>query len=111
VAALRRPWTAGAGAVVMRSLFEEQIVAEQLAAHRFIDARVDMDAEARVLARRRGVRMGSEPYLRQLAAAASALDVPVLASLNGTTPGGLDRLARASRRGRRRGSSSTSTRS
>jgi hypothetical protein len=38
---------AGAGAVVVRSVFEEQIVAEQLAAHRLIDSHVDTDAEAR----------------------------------------------------------------
>ena len=38
---------AGAGAIVLRSLFEEQIVADQLAAHRFFDAHVDINAEAR----------------------------------------------------------------
>ena len=31
----------------MYSLFEEQLVQEQLAAHRFIDGRIDTDAEAR----------------------------------------------------------------
>jgi dihydroorotate dehydrogenase (fumarate) len=95
VAALRRAVDAGAGAVIMRSLFEEQIVAEQLAAHRFIDARVDMDAEARgFLPGAEAFGMGSEPYLRQLGKLREALDVPVLGSLNGTTPGGWVELAR-----------------
>ena len=46
-AAARRFVDAGAGAVVMHSLFEEQLVADQLAAHRFFDSYVDTNAEAR----------------------------------------------------------------
>lgn len=33
--------------MVLRSVFEEQIIADQLAAHRFVDSRIDHDAEAR----------------------------------------------------------------
>jgi len=47
VGALRCCVECGAGAVVMRSLFEEQIVAEQLAAHRFIDSHVDAEDQLR----------------------------------------------------------------
>lgn len=79
----------GAGAVVMHSLFEEQLVHEQMSAHRFIDSRIDMDAETQ------GIRPGAsafsidaEPYLAELAALKRRVDVPILASLNGTTPGG-----------------------
>lgn len=86
---------AGAGAVVMRSLFEEQLVHDQMAAHRFIDARVDLDAETQ------SVRSGAdafsidiEPYLAELEALKQLVDVPVLASLNGTTPGGWTSYAR-----------------
>jgi dihydroorotate dehydrogenase (fumarate) len=73
----------------MHSLFEEQLVHEQMATHRFIDSRSDMDAETQ------GIGPGSatfsvdaEPYLAELEALKQRVDVPVLASLNGTTPGG-----------------------
>ncbi len=95
VGALRRCVECGAGAVVMRSLFEEQIVAEQLAAHRFIDSHVDMDAEARTFLPDSHVfGLGSAPYLAILRKLRNALDVPVIASLNGTSPGGWVDLAR-----------------
>lgn len=84
----------GAGAIVMRSIFEEQIVAEQLAAHRYLDSHVDMDAEARsFLADTDVYALGPEPYVRQLARLRQRLSVPVLASLNGVTPGGWVDLA------------------
>jgi dihydroorotate dehydrogenase (fumarate) len=80
---------AGAGAVVMPSLFEEQIIAEQMAAHHFFDATIDRDAEARSFLPETDVfALGAEPYLRQLASLRASLSIPVLASLNGATPGG-----------------------
>ena len=85
---------AGAGAVVMRSLFEEQIAAEQMAIHRHIDAWVDTNAEARsFLPDHNLFPVGMEPYLAQLKQLRARLDVPVLASLNGATPGGWTDLA------------------
>lgn len=93
--ALRRCVECGAGAVVMRSLFEEQIVAEQLAAHRFIDSHVDMDAEAQTFLPDSHVfRLGSAPYLDSVRKLRDALDVPVIASLNGVSPGGWVDMAR-----------------
>jgi dihydroorotate dehydrogenase (fumarate) len=86
---------AGAGAVVMYSLFEEQLVHEQMAAHRFIDSRVDLDAETQ--SGRPGAdafSMDAEPYVRELEMLKKRVDVPVLASLNGTTPGGWTRYAK-----------------
>ena len=80
---------AGAGAVVLRSLFEEQLVADQLAAHHFFDSLVDRDAEARsFLADTDVFSVGAEPTLRRIRSLVEALDVPVIASLNGATPGG-----------------------
>jgi dihydroorotate dehydrogenase (fumarate) len=80
---------AGAGAVVLPSLFEEQLAHEQMSAHRFIDAHLDMDAESRgIFPSSRGSTMDVEPYLRDLARMKERVAVPVLASLNGTTPGG-----------------------
>lgn len=85
----------GAGAVVMRSLFEEQIVAEQLGAHRWIDSHVDMNAEARTFFPESDVfGLGSGPYLARLRTLREQLSVPVIASLNGVTPGGWVELAR-----------------
>lgn len=86
---------AGAGAVVMHSLFEEQLLEEQMAAHRFIDSRINMDAEARSFFPESEVfEMGSGSYLRRLELLRNALDVPVIASLNGISPGGWTQHAR-----------------
>ncbi len=80
---------AGASAVVLRSLFEEQIVAEQLAAHRFFDTHVDMNAEASsFLPSSEVFSVASAPTLDRVRALTDALGVPVIASLNGVTPGG-----------------------
>jgi len=86
---------AGAGAVVMHSLFEEQLASEQMAAYHFLDARTDMDAEARTFLPDVDVfSLGAEPYLAQLDRLRKRVDVPILASLNGTTPGGWTDYAR-----------------
>ncbi|MDY6814404.1 MAG: dihydroorotate dehydrogenase-like protein [Pseudomonadota bacterium] len=87
--ALKACVDAGAGAVVMHSLFEEQLVAEQMAAHRFIDSRINMDAEARsFFPGSEMFEMGSGSYLKRLELLQGALNVPVIASLNGISPGG-----------------------
>jgi dihydroorotate dehydrogenase (fumarate) len=93
--AVRAAVDAGAGAVVMHSLFEEQIVHEQMAVHRFVDARVDADAEARaVLGGASLFAVDAGPYLREIERLRTAIDVPVVASLNGATPGGWTAWAR-----------------
>jgi dihydroorotate dehydrogenase (fumarate) len=79
----------------MRSLFEEQIVGEQLGAHRWIDSHVDMNAEALTFLPESNVfGLGSEPYVARLVKLKEALGVPVIASLNGTSPGGWTELAK-----------------
>lgn len=94
-AAIAAAVEAGAGAVVMHSLFEEQLIHEQMGAHRFVDARLDLDAEARsVLPTASIVSMDVEPYLAELERLRRAVDVPVIASLNGTSPGGWTGYAR-----------------
>ncbi len=91
----RRLVDAGAGAVVMHSLFEEQLVADQVAAHLFFDSHVDTDAEARsFLADTDVFSVGSAPLLRRIEVLRDSLDVPVIASLNGVTPGGWTMYAR-----------------
>jgi dihydroorotate dehydrogenase (fumarate) len=86
----------GASAVVMRSLFEEQLNAEQMAAHRFLDALADGGAEAQgFLPASQLFELGAEPYLKKLRRLRAHLGVPIIGSLNGTTPGGWLDLARA----------------
>ena len=86
---------AGAGAVVMHSLFEEQLIADQVAAHRFFDSHVDTNAEARSFLPETDVfAVGADPTLNRIRVLADTLDVPVVASLNGVTPGGWTGYAR-----------------
>ena len=93
--ALKACVDAGAGAVVMHSLFEEQLVEEQMAAHRFIDSRINMDAEARSFFPESELfEMGSDSYLQRLELLRHSLGVPVIASLNGISAGGWTRHAR-----------------
>ncbi|MBS0476002.1 MAG: dihydroorotate dehydrogenase-like protein [Proteobacteria bacterium] len=91
---VRRAVAAGAGAVVMHSLFEEQVVDEQMAAHRFIDMRRDADAEARsVLPDADMSALDGDAYVFALEHLRQQVDVPIIASLNGTTAGGWVRFA------------------
>ncbi|MBM3286115.1 MAG: dihydroorotate dehydrogenase-like protein [Candidatus Eisenbacteria bacterium] len=80
---------AGASAIVMNSLFEEQIVAEQLAQHRAVDAHAESFAEAAsYFPKPMEYSLGPEEYLGQLRKIKESVKVPVIASLNGTTKGG-----------------------
>jgi dihydroorotate dehydrogenase (fumarate) len=85
----RRLEDAGAYCIVMRSLFEEQITAEQLAAHRHFDQHGDTFAEATSMFPSSWVfALAPDAYLEQLQRLRGALRIPVIASLNGTTRGG-----------------------
>ena len=86
---VRRLEDAGAAAIVMHSLFEEQLVSEQLATNDYMSAPADSFAEAlSYMPSPEDFRLGPEEYLRQLSDVKAAVDVPVIASLNGTTLGG-----------------------
>ena len=86
---------AGAGAVVLRSVFEEQVVADQLAVHHFFDNRMDHDAEASSFLPDSGTfPVGAESTVAHLRPVRAAVDVPVVASLNGVSPGGWTDIAR-----------------
>lgn len=79
----------GAGAIVMHSLFEEQLVEEQMAAHRFLDSHADQNAEASSFLPDTGLLpLDAKAYLSEIESLRQGLDIPVVASLNGTTPGG-----------------------
>lgn len=80
---------AGAGLVVLRSLFEEQIDREAFAHDRATALHADSHAEAAsYLAEPHGQVFGPDEYLAHIAAVKRAVAIPVVASLNGHSPGG-----------------------
>jgi dihydroorotate dehydrogenase (fumarate) len=84
---VRRLEDAGAAAIVMHSLFEEQIVGEQMAAHLYIDSSTESHAEALSYFPNPDLfALATDEYLEQIERIKSAVSVPVIASLNGTTP-------------------------
>jgi dihydroorotate dehydrogenase (fumarate) len=85
----RRLEDAGASALVMRSLFEEQIVREQVAAFLHTEMHGESFAEAMSYfpSPSRFV-FGPEEYLDHLRRLKESLHIPVIASLNGASPGG-----------------------
>jgi dihydroorotate dehydrogenase (fumarate) len=86
---VRRLEDAGAAAIVMHSLFEEQIVSEQLAAFQHMETHAGSFAEALSYFPDTDVfALGPDEYLDTVRRIKAAVAVPVIASLNGTTPGG-----------------------
>lgn len=89
LAVVRRLEDAGAPMLVMYSLFQEQIVAEQMATFLGTETHVESFAEARsYIPETDRVRAGPDAYLEQLRRVKAAVSVPVVASLNGTSLGG-----------------------
>jgi len=86
---VKRLEDAGAGAIVMYSLFEEQIAREQMGAHRYFDGSSNSNAEAAsYFPPSEAFALGPDKYLEQIRKIREAVAIPVIASLNGTTPGG-----------------------
>ena len=80
---------AGAAAIVLRSLFEEQIEQDALAHHAAVTSHAESHGEATsYLAESEGCVFGPEEYLAHLGRVKRAVTVPVLGSLNGHTHGG-----------------------
>ncbi|MBI3636749.1 MAG: dihydroorotate dehydrogenase-like protein [Candidatus Rokubacteria bacterium] len=96
VANLRRMEDAGAAAVVLPSLFEEQITLESHYLDRHLSHGAESSAEAiTYFPDMRDYRLGPEAYLEHVGHAKSAVDIPVIASLNGVSTGGWTAYARA----------------
>lgn len=86
---VRRLEDAGAPALVMRSLFEEQIVEEQLHGLFTNECHGESSAEAQsFLPRPTSFVFGPDAYLEHLRRVKEAVGIPVIASLNGVTPHG-----------------------
>ena len=93
---VRRLADAGVGAVVLYSLFEEQVRREMAENARLAEAGTEVFAEAlSYFPADADSDPGPHRYLSLLERAAAAVDVPVIGSLNGVTPGGWTSYARA----------------
>jgi dihydroorotate dehydrogenase (fumarate) len=93
---VRRLADAGVGAVVLYSLFEEQLRREAEQNARLAEAGTDSFAESlSYFPADADSDPGPHRYLSLLERAAAAVDVPVIGSLNGVTPGGWTGYARA----------------
>jgi len=86
---IRRFEDACAPAIVMHSLFEEQIENESQVLHHFLEYGTESFAEAiRYFPDWRYYNVEPEEYLSLIQAAKSAVSVPIIASLNGVSTGG-----------------------
>lgn len=81
---VRRCADAGAGAIVLKSLFEEQIEAEtrELEEGSWLPGHT----EAREYVRKMGMALGPRGYLKLIKEAKKALSIPIIASLNCVSP-------------------------
>jgi dihydroorotate dehydrogenase (fumarate) len=95
LASLRAMDTAGIGAVVLPSLFEEQIDHEtnELARMKAALSGAHVEAPTGYTPRLDGYNEGAVRYVALLREAKQAIGVPVIASLNGVTRGGWTRYA------------------
>ncbi len=86
---------AGVSAIVMYSLFEEQIIHESLELDHYLTRGTNSFAEAQTYLPDIGTySLGPDKYLDHLAAIKAAVKIPVIASLNGVSKGGWTRYAR-----------------
>ncbi len=93
---VRRLADGGVGAVVLYSLFEEELAEEAARNARLVEAGTDAFAEAlSYFPEAAGDEPGPRRYLSLLERAVSAVEIPVIASLNGVTPGGWTSYAKA----------------
>lgn len=92
---LKRLEAAGIGAAVLPSLFEEQIEQEEEVFGGLQDYGANSFAEAPTYFPEVGpFDTGPEDYLRVISEAREAVDIPIIASLNGVTKGGWTRYAK-----------------
>jgi len=87
---VKRMEDAGASAVVMYSLFEEQITRENRAMDHFLNTPNDSYAEALSYFPEPAEyhNLHAEDYLEQIRELKASVDIPIIASLNGTSKGG-----------------------
>jgi dihydroorotate dehydrogenase (fumarate) len=91
---IKRLEEAGAAAVVLPSIFEEQLTLESNALDRDLSRGTESNAEAlSYLPAYEDYRQGQDVYLEHIRRAKDACNIPILASLNGASPRGWVRFA------------------
>jgi dihydroorotate dehydrogenase (fumarate) len=93
---IRKMEDSGAAAVVLHSLFEEQITLESRELDRYLTQGTESFAESLSYFPDLGdYRIGPEQYLEHVSQAKDAVDIPVIGSLNGVSTGGWIEYAKA----------------
>ncbi|HKY05933.1 MAG TPA: dihydroorotate dehydrogenase-like protein [Blastocatellia bacterium] len=89
IESIRRLEDAGAAAVVMYSLFEEQITLESFYLDFYLSHGTDCYAESlNYFPEMKGYNIGPDDYLDLISRAKQAVDIPIIGSLNGISTGG-----------------------
>jgi len=92
---IKRMEDAGAAAVVLYSLFEEQLRQDRLELNRNLEAGTNSFAEALTyFPETEAYHLGPEEYLKHITAAKKTTRIPVIASLNGSSVGGWTEYAK-----------------
>ncbi len=93
---LRRMEDNGAAAIVLYSLFEEQITMESHTLNHYLTQGVESFPEALTyFPEASEYETGPEEYVEHIREAKEALDIPIIASLNGVSTGGWVKYARS----------------
>ena len=92
---IKRMEDAGAAAVVLYSLFEEQLKQDRLELNQRLEHGTESYAEALTyFPEPDEFNLGPEEYLKHIAAAKKATRIPIIASLNGSSAGGWTEYAK-----------------
>jgi len=95
ISSIRRLEDAGASAIVLYSLFEEQLRLESLELDHHLEAGTESFAESLTyFPQPSEFRLGPEGYLEHIRKAKAAVDIPIIASLNGATVNGWTKFAK-----------------
>src|ERR1017187_4293692 len=93
---IKRKEDAGAAAVVLPSLFEEQLRGEEVELHHHMTHGTESYAEALTyFPEPESFSLGPEGYLEHIRKAKEATKIPIIASLNGASMGGWTQYARS----------------
>lgn len=85
----------GAAAVVLYSIFEEQFSSEQRELNYHLSKTSDISAEAQsYFPEPDEFRTGPDDYLKLISDTKKSVDIPIIPSLNGSTPGGWTNFAK-----------------
>ncbi len=93
---IKRMEDASAAAIVLHSLFEEQLTSESQALNETLMQGVDANPESlSFFPDLDNYKMGPDAYLEHLRKAKEAVEIPIIASLNGVSKGGWTQYARS----------------